>query len=264
MPEPAFASAGPFCALTQARDTITMIDRGIRLSRRNIEAMFTALMLPVALMLMFVYLFGGALSVGTAYVDYVVPGVIALCAGFGSATTAVSISQDMKSGIVDRFRSMDIGAVAMIAGHVAASVLRNLASTVLIFVVAIAIGFRPHASVLGWLVVFGLLAAFMVAISWIAAATGLLASSPEAANGFSFFVMFLPYASSAFVPIGTMPSWLRGFAGHQPCTPLIESVRALLAGHGAGSHTVTALGWCAVILVVAMALSALAFRRKTR
>jgi ABC-2 type transport system permease protein len=245
------------------RDLVTMIDRSVRLSRRNIEAMVTSLMLPVMLMLLFVYLFGGAIATGTVYVNYVVPGVIILCAGFGSAGTAVGVSEDMKRGIIDRFRSMDVSGGSMIAGQVVASVLRNLASTVLVVGVAIAIGFRPHASMLGWIGILGLLVAFMVAISWVAATIGLLAGSPEAASGFAFVLMFLPYASSAFVPISTMPSWLHGFAANQPCTPLIEAVRTLLAGHTAGVEAAHALAWCAGILAVAMVGSIVAFRRRT-
>ncbi|HEY2793285.1 MAG TPA: ABC transporter permease [Micromonosporaceae bacterium] len=245
------------------RDLATMVDRGVRLSRRNIEALITSLMLPIMLMLLFVYLFGGAISTGTAYVNYVVPGVIILCAGFGAASTAISVSEDMKSGIIDRFRSMDVSGTSIVGGHVAASVVRNLVSTTVVFGIALAIGYRPHASALGWLGVIGILVAFMVAISWLAAAAGLFASSPEAANGLTFVFMFLPYASSAFVPISTMPSWLRGFAAHQPCTPLIESVRNLLAGHAAGTSALTALAWCTGALILAIVTSALAFRRKT-
>ena len=245
------------------RDTVTMVDRCVRLSRRNMDALITALLLPIMLMLMFVYLFGGAINTGTAYVTYVVPGVILLCAGFGSATTAVSVSQDMKNGIIDRFRSMDIGPAALLTGHVVASVVRNLASSVLVFGVALAIGFRPHASAVQWAATIGVLVLFMLAVSWFAAMVGLFASSPEAASGFTFFVMFLPYASSAFVPIDTMPSWLHGFSRHQPCTPVIESIRALLAGHAPGSDASIAAIWCVGILAVSVAGSTVGFRRRT-
>lgn len=248
---------------TGFRDTATMIDRCVRLSRRNIDALITALLLPIMLMLMFVYLFGGAINTGTAYVTYVVPGVILLCAGFGSATTAVSVSQDMRNGIIDRFRSMDIGPAALLTGHVVASVVRNLASSVLVFGVALAIGFRPHASVVQWAAAIGVLALFMLAVSWFAAMVGLFATSPEAASGFSFLVMFLPYASSAFVPIATMPGWLHGFSRHQPCTPVIESIRALLAGQAPGSNASVAAIWCVAILAVSVAGSTFAFRRRT-
>jgi ABC-2 type transport system permease protein len=244
-------------------DALTMAGRRIRLTRRNVDALITSLMLPVMLMLMFVYLFGGAINTGTKYVDYVVPGVILLCAGFGSAITAVTVSEDMTGGIIDRLRSMDVGGPAVLAGHVAASIARNAASTVLVFGVAIAIGFRPAAGMLDWLAVVGVLLAFVVAMSWLAAAIGLIAKSPEAANGFTFLVMFLPYASSAFVPVDTMPSWLQGFARHQPVTPVIETVRALLLGTPATSTIWTALGWCAAILAGTIAISRRLFQRHT-
>jgi ABC-2 type transport system permease protein len=246
-------------------DALTMSGRSIRLSMRHLDALITSLFLPVMLMLVFVELFGGAIDTGAAhYVTYVVPGVILLCAGFGSATTAVSVSQDMTGGIVDRLRSMDVGGAAVLGGHVAASVVRNVASTVLVLGVALALGFRPHAGPLDWLAVAGVLLAFVAAVSWMAAAIGLVASSPEAANGFTFVVMFLPYASSAFVPVDTMPSWLQGFAGHQPVTPVTETVRGLLLGTPVGSAPWTALAWCAGILAASMMASALLFRRGTR
>jgi ABC-2 type transport system permease protein len=181
---------------------LTMAGRCVRLSMRQIDALITSLALPVLLMLMFVYLFGGAIETGGDYVTYVVPGVILLCAGFGSAVTAVTVSQDMTGGIVDRLRSMDVGGPAVLAGHVAASVVRNAASTALVLLVALLIGFRPEASALDWLAGAGVLLAYVLAISSLAAALGLIATSPEAANGITFVVMFLPYASSAFVPVG--------------------------------------------------------------
>jgi ABC-2 type transport system permease protein len=244
-------------------DALTMAERCIRLSRRNLEALLTSLMLPVMLMLLFVELFGGAIETGTKYVTYVVPGVILLCAGFGSAMTAVSVSQDMTGGIVDRLRSMNVSGAAVLAGHVTATAVRNAASTALVFGVAFLIGFRPHAGPLDWLAVAGVLLAFVLAISWLAAAIGLLAKSPEAANGFTFFVMFLPYASSAFVPIDTMPSWIQGFARHQPVTPVTETLRGLLIGTPVGTSAWTALAWCGGILAVSVALSGVLFQRRT-
>lgn len=247
----------------RSREALTMAARCIRLSMRNLDALLTSLMLPVLLMLVFVYLFGGAIETGTTYVTYVVPGVILLCAGFGSATTAVTVSQDMTGGIVDRLRSMDVSGASVLAGHVAASVARNAASAVLVFGVALLIGFRPHAGALDWLAACAILLAFVLAVSWLAAAIGLLARSPEAAGGFTFVVMFLPYASSAFVPVDTMPSWIQGFAQHQPVTPVIESLRGLLLGAPVGSHPWTALVWCGAILAVSVAVSGLLFRRRT-
>lgn len=245
-------------------DASTMAARGVRLSRRNVDVLITSLLLPVILMLLFVYLFGGALDTGGGYVFYVVPGVLVLCAGFGSASTAVSVSQDMHGGIIDRFRSMDVSGAAVLAGHVAASVARNMVSTILVFGVAFLIGFRSAAGPAGWLAAAGILLLFIVAISWLAALVGLLARNPEAANGFAFILMFLPYASSAFVPIATMPTWLQGFSGHQPITPIIESVRGLLNGTPVGNAPLLAVGWCCSILAVSIAFSGLAFRHRTR
>jgi ABC-2 type transport system permease protein len=242
----------------------TMAGRSVRLSRRNIDALMTSLMLPVMLMLLFVYLFGGAIQTGTAYVTYVVPGVLLLCAGFGASMTAVSVSHDMNNGIIDRFRSMDVSGAAVLSGHVVASVTRNLVSTMLVFGLAFAIGFRPHAGPLEWLAAVGVLVLFIVAISWLSAVAGLLARSAEAAGGFTFFVMFLPYPSSAFVPIETMPSWIQGFARHQPVTPVIETLRGLLLDQPLGSSPAQALFWCTGILVVSLALSTVLFKRRMR
>jgi ABC-2 type transport system permease protein len=245
-------------------DALTLSGRCLRLSRRNVEALLTSLMLPIMLMLLFVYLFGGAIETGTKYVTYVVPGVLLLCAGYGASVTAVSVSNDMTGGIVDRFRSLDVGGASVLAGHVTASVVRNAASTVLVLGVGLLIGFRPHADVLHWVAAAGVLLLFVLALSWFAAVIGLLAKSPEGANGFTFFVMFLPYPSSAFVPIHTMPSWIQGFAEHQPVTPVIETIRSLLLGTPAGSSPWQAIAWCSGILVVSITLAAMLFNRRTR
>ena len=244
-------------------DSLTMAGRSLRLTMRTPDALLTSLLLPVMLMLLFVYLFGGAIQTGTRYVTYVVPGVLLLCAAFGASMTAVSVSHDMTGGIVDRFRSLDVAGAAVLAGHVAASVARNLASTVLVFGVAFLIGFRPSAQPLDWLAAGGVLLVFMLAISWLSAAIGLLARSPEAAGGFTFFMAFLPYPSSAFVPIETMPTWLHGFAENQPVTPVIETLRGLLLGTPVGTSPWQALAWCLGILVASVALAGVLFRRRT-
>ena len=249
--------------LSDLVDWLTMAARCLRLTRRNLDAILTSLMLPVMLLLLFVYLFGGAIQTGTRYVTYVVPGVLLLCAGFGASMTAVSVTNDMTGGVIDRFRSMDVAGAAVLAGHVAASVVRNLASTVLVFGVAFLIGFRPSAGPLDWLAAAGVLLLFILAISWLSAAVGLLARSPEAAGGFSFVVMFLPYPSSAFVPIDTMPTWIHGFANNQPVTPVIETLRGLLLGVPVGSSPWRAVAWCLGILVASVALSGVLFRRRT-
>jgi len=243
--------------------SVMMGARCLRLSSRTLDVLIMSLVMPIMLMVLFVYLFGGAIQTGGDYVTYVVPGVILLCAGFASAQTAVSVSQDMKSGIIDRFRSMDVGGAAVIGGHVVASVLRNLVATVVVFGVALLIGFRPSAGPLAWLGAAGILLAFMLAVSWLAATMGLIANNPEAAAGFTFFAAFLPYPSSAFVPIETMPSWLQGFASHQPVTPVIETLRGLLLGAPVGSNPWQALAWCGGILVVSIAVAGVVFRRKT-
>ena len=244
-------------------DWAAMAGRSLRMARRNVDVLLTSLALPVLLMLLFVYLFGGAIQTGTRYVTYVVPGVLLLCAGFGASMTAVSVTTDMTGGIIDRFRSMDVTGPAILAGHVAASVVRNLASTVLVFGVAFLIGFRPNAGPLDWLAAAGVLLLFILAISWLSAAVGLLARSPEAAGGFSFLVMFLPYPSSAFVPVETMPTWLHGFATYQPVTPVIETLRGLLLGLPVGASPLRAVAWCLGILVASVAVSGVLFRLRT-
>ncbi|MFY1653824.1 ABC transporter permease [Solwaraspora sp. WMMB762] len=245
-------------------DVTVMSQRSLRISLRNVDGLITALMLPVMLMLLFVYLFGGAIQTGTRYVTYVVPGVILLCAAYGASMTAVSVASDMSEGVIDRFRSMDVPGAAILAGHVAASSLRNLASAGIVLAVAYLIGFRPQAGPLRWLAAIGVLLAFIVALSWLSAAVGLLAKSAEAASGFTFFVLFLPYPSSAFVPIETMPTWLHGFAEHQPATPVIETIRGLLLDQPTGSSVGPALAWCAGISLVSVAAAALLFQTRTR
>lgn len=250
-PAPAFTGA------------LALSGRCLRISRRQIDALLTSLMLPVMLMLVFVYMFGNAINTGTRYVTYVVPGVLLLCSAVGSAGTAVAVSQDMAGGIIDRFRSMDITAAPVLAGHVVANVARNLVSTILVLGVALAIGFRPHAGVAAWFGALGILVLFLVALSWLCAAYGLLTRSPEAANSCMFLFMFATYASSALVPVRTMPGWLRGFAANQPATQVIESLRGLLLHTPAGSAPWHAVAWCAGILIVSMALCGFLFRRRT-
>ena len=243
-------------------DVLTLSARCLRLSRRQIDGLITSLLLPVMLMVIFVELFGGAIQTGTKYVTYVVPGVLILCTAFGSAMTAVSVCQDVSGGIVDRFRAMDVRGAALLAGHVTSSIVRNAVSTTLVIAVAFVLGFRPHAGATQWLAAAGALVAFVAAVSWLAAAIGLLTKSPEAANGATFFVTFFPYASSAFVPVHTMPHWLQGFARHQPITPLTETLRGLLLGTHVGSSAWVALAWCAGILVVSIAAAGVLFARR--
>ncbi len=248
-------------------DSRIMITRSIRRSLRDPEAFFTALMLPVVLMLLFVYVFGGAFDTGTTYVDYVVPGLIVLCAGFGAGTTAVAVATDMSNGIVDRFRSMPIASSSVLVGHIVASLVRNLIATVLVIGVGLAIGWRPSASPLDWLAATAVIVLLVLAMSWLSAAVGLLARSPEAANSFTIVLMFIPYVSTAFVPAQTMPSWLGWVAEHQPFTPIVETMRGLWMGStstgaSVGHEAWVAVAWCIGLLLVSAVAATWLFRHR--
>jgi ABC-2 type transport system permease protein len=238
------------------------IGRSLRHSLRTPDALLMAIMLPVVLMFMFTYVFGGAIDPSGDYVNYVVPGLILLCAGFGAASTAVDVAQDMETGIMDRFRTMPIRSWATLTGHVVASLVRNLLATGVVIGVAFAIGFRPSGTALGWLGAIGIVALYILAITYLFAAIGLAAGSAEAANGYGFILLFLPYISSAFVPVDTMPVWLRWIAENQPITPVIETIRGFLMGTDDGVAPILALGWCVLILVIAVVWGAIMFRRK--
>ena len=258
----------PAYALT---DTGVMIARSLRRSLRDPEAFITALALPVTLMLLFVYVFGGAFNAGVkaggGYVNYVVPGLIVLCAGFGAGTTAVAVATDMSTGIVDRFRSMPIAASTVLAGQVVASVARNLLATALVIGAGLAVGWRPTGGPLAWVAAAGLIVLFIAALSWLAACFGLLVGSPEAANGATFILMFIPYLSTAFVPAATMTRVLRPVAANQPFTPLIEAMRGLWMGHtstgaSVGHEALLAVGYFGAMLVLAAALAGWLFRHR--
>jgi ABC-2 type transport system permease protein len=249
-------------------DSRVMVKRCMRRSLRDSEAFFTALMLPIVLMLMFVYVFGGALNTGGAYVDYVVPGLIVLCAGFGAGTTAVAVATDMSNGIVDRFRSMPIAGSSILLGQIVASLARNIVATTLVIGVGLAVGWRPTASVAEWVAAAAMIALFALALSWLAAAIGLLARSAEAANSFTFVLMFIPYVSTAFVPAHTLPAVLRGFAENQPFTPIVETMRGLWMGHtstgaSVGHEAWAAVAYCVGILAVSSVAAAWLFRHRT-
>ena len=247
--------------LTEVR---VVTGRCVRLTRRDVDAMIMALALPVMIMLMFVYLFGGAIQTGTAYVTYVVPGVLILCVGFGATSTATLVCRDLSGGITDRFRSMDVPAAVLLNGQVVASLVRNAIATLLVMSVAFLIGFRPHAGLLDWLAAIGVLALCVVALSWLSAAFGVLFRSPDAAGGFQFFLSFLTYPSSAFVPIATMPTWLQGFARNQPLTHVVEALRGLLLDRPVGTHAVWAIGWSVAVTAVSVVVAGLLFRRRVR
>ena len=221
-----------------------------------------AILLPVLLMLMFTWVFGGAIAPGGGYVDYVVPGIVLTCAGFGASSTGVYVANDMRAGVIDRFRTMPLRSSAVLTGHVVASLVRNLVATAVVVGVALAVGFRPTASLAGWLRATGVIALYILAITYLFAAIGLAAGSPEGANGYGFALLFLPYVSSAFVPVETMPEWLEPVARHQPVTPVIETIRALLFGGPVAAHGWWALAWCAAILAGAIAWGGWLFRRR--
>jgi ABC-2 type transport system permease protein len=218
-------------------------------------------------MLLFTFVFGGAFSTaeGTgreAYVDYIVPGIILLCAGFGAASTAVGVNEDMTTGIMDRFRTLPLPGTAVLAGHVVASLARNLLATGVVVGVGIAVGFRPSAGPGAWAAVLGVVALYILAITTLFAAIGIAAGSPGAASGYGFILLFLPYLSSAFVPIDTLPAWLQPVARYQPVTPVIETIRALLQGGDATAQLAPALAWCGGITLVAALWGTWLYRRR--
>lgn len=245
-------------------DSLTMIGRSIRLSRRNLETLIMSIMLPLMIMAMFVYVFGGAIHTGTAYVNYVVPGIVLLCTGYGAASTAVMVTEDMRGGMVDRLRSLPIRSSAMLTGHVVASVTRNALSTTVVVGAAVAMGFRPNGGFGDWVLAVGLLLLYVVALSWLGAGLGVVARTAESATALSFFMLFLPYLSSAFVPTDTMPSVLRAISNNQPMTPVIETVRGLLTGTPIGDKGWLALAWALGILVVSFSFATWMYRRRTR
>ncbi|WP_166350434.1 ABC transporter permease [Phytoactinopolyspora limicola] len=244
-------------------DALVLVGRGMRHTIRNLDALFMSVFLPIMLLVLFVYVFGGAIEVGTEYINYVVPGIILLCAGFGAAVTAVNVTNDMATGVIDRFRTLPIANWIVVFGHVVASMARNLFATGLVISLALVMGFRPTGSVLDWLGAVGVIALFILTMTWVSVMFGLIAKSPDAASGFTFFILFLPYVSSAFVPTDTMPSVLHGFAEHQPITPIIETVRGLLMGTPIGNNAWLAVAWCVGILVIVVPVSGQLFRRRT-
>ncbi|WP_337002979.1 MULTISPECIES: ABC transporter permease [unclassified Microbacterium] len=238
------------------------VGRSLRHSLRDGESLLMAIMLPVMLMLMFTWVFGGAIDPSGAYVDYVVPGIILTCAGFGASATAVYVANDMRAGIIDRFRTMPLRAGAVLTGHVVASVLRNLIATAIVIGVGVLVGFRPSANVWEWIALAGLIALYILAITYLFAAIGLAAGSPEGANGYGFVLLFLPYLSSAFVPVASMPDWLQPIAANQPITPIVETIRGLLTDAPLQGEAWWAVGWCLVILLASVVWGAVLFRRK--
>ncbi|GAA5064192.1 ABC transporter permease [Nocardia callitridis] len=244
-------------------DSMTMSLRCARHTLRSRDTLVISMLMPVLMMLLFTYVFGGAIDVGGPYLDYVVPGIMLLCTGFGSSITATAVSTDMTRGSIDRFRTLPMFRQAVLAGHVIEGLARNLAAIVVAVLVAIVLGYRPQAGPVGWLAALALITLFVFAISWVAVAMGLLAKNPEAAGGLTYAIMFIPYISSAFVRTESMPGWLRGFADYQPATPIVETVRALLNGTGTARSVdpVFAVGWCVALVLVGFACASVVFGR---
>jgi len=246
-------------------DVLVMTGRSMRRSLRQVDNLLAGVFVPVMMMLLLTTVFGGAMNTGTFdYVDYVVPGVLLMCAGFGAAQVTMSVTYDVQQGIVSRFRTMNVLPSAVLIGHVVSALVRNMASLALATGVAVLIGFRPAAGLLDWLATAGILMFFILALSGMSALFGLLIKSVDAAYVPSFFFLFLPYVSSGFVPVETLPGWLQPIAEHQPMTPLIETVRSFLLGTPLGNNAWTAIAWCAGILLFSAIATSLVWRRLKR
>ncbi len=244
-------------------DTTVLTGRTLRHVTRSVDTIITTVVTPVAMMLMFVYVFGGAIDTGSdRYVNYMLPGILLITVASGISYTAYRLFTDMKTGILERFQSMPIARSGVLWAHVLTSLVANLISLVIVVGVALLMGFRSGAGVLEWLAVTGILVLFTLALTWIAVIPGLSASSVEGASAFSYPLIFLPFVSSAFVPTDTMPGPVRWFAEHQPVTSIVDTLRALFARQPAGADLWTALAWCAGILVVAYAFAMAVYRRK--
>src|SRR5215468_10370958 len=222
-------------------DSMTMLGRNFKHTLRNPVAVFNSVLFPIVLLLMFVYVIGGAFNIGGHYIDYATPGMIVLTICYGLSATALAVNSDMTKGIINRFKVMDISRSAVLSAHVAASMLRTVIAIAVLIGVAFAIGFRSNASPLEWLGAIGFIVLVSFATSWITVALGLAAKTPESAGMISVPLVILPFLSSAIVPAGTMGPGVRQFAEYQPFTPIIESVRGLLAGAPSGGYVAAAL-----------------------
>ena len=244
-------------------DSTVLLGRSLKHVTRSVDTIITTAVTPIAMMLMFVYVFGGAINTGSAsYVNYMLPGILLITVASGVAYTAFRLFTDMKSGIFERFQSMPIARSGVLWAHVLTSLLANLISLVIVVGVALLIGFRSGAGVLGWLAVVGIVFLFTLALTWLAVIPGLTAKTVDGASAFSYPLIFLPFLSSAFVPTGTMPGPVRAFADHQPVTSIVNAIRDLFAGQPVGSDLWIALAWCVGILVAAYSFAMVIYRRK--
>jgi ABC-2 type transport system permease protein len=245
-------------------DTTVLLGRTLRHITRSPDTIITTAVTPIALMLLFVYVFGGAIHTGPGrYVNYLLPGILLITIAMGISYTAIRLFTDLQGGLFQRFQSMPIARSCMLWAHVLTSLVANLISVVLVVLVALLMGFRSPAGTPQWLAAAGILVLFTLALTWIAVIPGLTARSPDGAGAFSYPVVFLPFISSAFVPTRTMPGPVRAFADNQPVTSIVDTIRDLFTGQPASTHVWIALAWCLGILVVAYAGAMAAYRRKT-
>ena len=244
-------------------DISVMVGRSMRHIFRSVDTIFTVTITPIAMMLLFVYVFGGAIQTGTGnYVNYLVPGILLIAIASGISYTAYRLFTDVQRGIIERFRSMPIASSTLLWGHVLTSLVSNAISLVVIMLVALIMGFRSSAGILSWLTVAGILALFTLALTWVAVIPGLTAKSIDGATAFSYPLIFLPFISSAFVPTKSMPLVVRVFAENQPVTVIVDTIRALLAGQPAPHEIWVALAWCVGILVVAYIFAMRAYKKR--
>lgn len=247
-------------------DSWVLTRRSIKHITRNLDQLLSLIIMPVMFLLLFRYVFGGAIDTGgTTYVNYLFAGILVQTLAFGSSNTTVNLVLDLKRGIVDRFKSLPMYSSSLLAGHVAADLFRNTISSLIMLAVSFAVGFRPSADIDDWLKVLGLLLLFTFAMSWFCAILGLMVKSIEAAQWISFiFIMPLTFASSAFVPTDGMPTALRIFAENQPFTIVIQAMRAWLVGTPIGNSGWLSVFWCVLISVISIPIAAWLFRRQAR
>ncbi len=245
------------------RDTALLTGRSLRHITRSPDTIITTTITPIALMLMFVYVFGGAINTGSdPYVQYLLPGILLITIASSISYTAYRLFMDMQSGIFERFQSMPIARSAVLWAHVLTSLVASLISVGVVVLVALLMGFRSGAGVLAWLAVAGILSLFTLALTWLAVIAGLSAKTVDGAGAFSYPLIFLPFISSAFVLTTTMPGPVRAFAENQPVTPIVNTIRDLFAQQPVSNGIWVALAWCLGILGVAYALAVAAYRRK--
>ncbi|NUR89503.1 MAG: ABC transporter permease [Nonomuraea sp.] len=244
-------------------DTSVLLGRSLKHITRSVDTIITTAVMPVGMMLMFVYVFGGAINTGSvSYVNYLLPGILLITVASGVAYTAFRLFLDLKGGIFERFQSMPIARSSVLWAHVLTSMVANLLSLVVVVIVALVMGFRSGASVQAWLGVAGILILFTLALTWLAIIPGLTAKTPDGASAFSYPLIFLPFLSSAFVPTATMPGPVRFFAEHQPVTAIVNAIRALFTEQPVGTDIWVALAWCVGLLVVAFLFAMNTYRRK--